>query len=123
MEAALSCSALDLTGDPHTTVCPADLTANPVFGAYQERFHPVRCFSQQFTLPDTYSSPVLSIVVSCHSHAPLQEFWERVCGPKVAVAMPCCAGFAELQYNAPTLEFADFEVYSPKREVKIYIDV
>ena len=123
MDAALSCSALDLTADPHSTVCPADLTANPVFGVYQERFHPVRCFSQQFTLPTTCSSPVLSIVVSCHSHAPLQEFWERLCGPKVAVAMPCCAGFAELQYNAPTLEFADFEVYSPKREVKIYIDV
>jgi hypothetical protein len=101
----------------------------------------------------------LSIVVSCHSHAPLQEFWDRVQAPKLAITMACCAGFAELCCSVadtkapsssstpstvaagdttgvdggiekaiptmplqPALEFDDFEVYSPKRHIKLYIE-
>ena len=30
----------------------------------------------------------LSIVVACHSHAPLKEFWERCPRPRLAIVMP-----------------------------------
>jgi len=170
---------------------------NEHFGEYQNRFFPLALMSQDFAIPsittnstttactdtNTASIKCLNIVVSCHSHAPLQEFWERLRGPKVAVTMACCAEYAALyttttpttptptsstacstqatiatntgasasdraaQYaesNAlpskktkkasnlsttqgnplvPILEFEDFEVYSPKRCVKIYFDL
>jgi hypothetical protein len=106
--------------------------ANPAFGAYSNRFFPVALLSQEFILPPAPtvrpggtalgSSPqsAVSVVVSCHSHAPLQEFWDRVSSPKIAVTMACCAGYADLPEDAPVLQFEDFEVYSPKRCVKIY---
>jgi hypothetical protein len=106
--------------------------ANPAFGTYSNRFFPVALLSQEFILPPTPtaspggtalgSSPpsAVSVVVSCHSHAPLQEFWDRVSSPKIAVTMACCAGYADLPEDVPVLQFEDFEVYSPKRCVKIY---
>lgn len=188
-------------GDVSCTIHP-----NEHFGVYQNRFFPLARMSQDFIIPTattitttnatadganagTGPASSLSIVVSCHSHAPLQEFWERLQGPKIAVTMACCAEYAALytttttasamtnttnttvansnmiiattspplitsaaaddraaQYaesNAlsskkskkttslnsgnnygtplvPILEFEDFEVYSPKRCVKIY---
>ncbi len=153
------------------------------FGAYQNRFFAVALMSQDFNVPvlgtnsseadSTNTTQSLSIVVSCHSHAPLQEFWERLPGPKIAITMACCADFAALYANnsgkkdklspnvldeadvkkagdsiavstdptvskragkrgkgglnrqplIPILEFDDFEVYSPKRAVKIYFDL
>ena len=63
---------------------------------------------------------LLSVVVACHSHAPLAEFWSRVPAPKVAVTMACCADFSDLKAETPVMEFDDYEVYSPKRRVKIF---
>ena len=63
---------------------------------------------------------LLSVVVACHSHAPLAEFWSRVPPPKVAVTMACCADFSDLKAETPVMEFDDYEVYSPKRRVKIF---
>ena len=94
------------------------------------------------------SSSMINIVISCHSHAPLQEFWDRLhinhsCDEnnddgdsthdkninnkrrmiKIAITMACCSNYAELNDDYfPVLEFDDFEVYSPKRRVKIYFD-
>jgi hypothetical protein len=62
----------------------------------------------------------LSIVVACHSHAPLSEFWGRVPSPKLAVVMPCCAHYSDLPGHVPIMCFEDFEVYSPKRCVSVY---
>eukprot|EP01032_Pedospumella_encystans_P008079 gene8079-9628_t len=151
------------------------------FGAYQNRFFALALMSQDFKVPafvpnnneGSSETPTLSIVVSCHSHAPLQEFWERLQGPKIAITMACCADYAALytpigsecavkstttyeEYAVkvaaeptevspplavskradkrgknvlhrtpliPVLEFDDFEVYSPKRAVKIYFDL
>lgn len=130
-------------------------------------------FSQEFPIP-FYPPPnegsgisgVLSIVIACHSHAPLQEFWDRVEGPRIAITMACCADYCHLDTasaNIMTLlptaavveamddnkhegsraaaveyceteaggqqsqsttvllrEFDDFEVYSPKRHIKIF---
>ncbi|KAJ1441765.1 hypothetical protein B484DRAFT_97171 [Ochromonadaceae sp. CCMP2298] len=65
--------------------------------------------------------PSLSLVIACHSHAPLQEFWDRLTGAKIAVTMACCASYCELSAE-PLCEFDDFEVYSPKRRVRIYAE-
>ena len=151
------------------------------FDEYQDRFFVLALMSQDFKVPafvpndseGNRNTQTLSIVVSCHSHAPLQEFWERVKGPKLAITMACCADYAALYAPIgsecatksttafegddvkvalestgvppalavskragkrgkgvlhqtpliPVLEFDDFEVYSPKRAVKIYFDV
>lgn len=64
----------------------------------------------------------LAIVIALHSHAPLSEFWTRLGGKKVAITCECCAEYSELHSvgESPIMEFDDFEVYSPKRRVKIY---
>jgi hypothetical protein len=73
----------------------------------------------------------LDLVVACHSHAPLQEFWDRIlkrnrqfCDGRrraIAITMACCAGYSYIDQE-PVLIFDDFEVYSPKREIRIYND-
>jgi hypothetical protein len=63
------------------------------------------------------------IIIALHSHAPLSDFWMRVKNcDKIAVTMECCAQFSELSSvgETPIIEFDDYEVYSPKRRVKIY---
>ena len=66
------------------------------------------------------SEQVLSIVIACHSHAPLQEFWDRVPCPKLCVSMPCC-GKSWSNLNEEPLEvYDDFEVFSPKRRIFLY---
>jgi len=62
----------------------------------------------------------LSIAIACHSHAPLEEFWERMPTPKLCVAMPCCAQYSELPKETPIFEYNNYEVYSPKRKIKIF---
>ena len=65
----------------------------------------------------------LSIVIACHSHAPLAEFWARLPSPKLTVTLACCADYCDLppsEQRHLLLEFEDFEVYSPKRLVKIF---
>lgn len=131
-------------------------------GKYQSRFFPIKAMSQDFDLePFTninisntsmLSNSMINIVISCHSHAPLQEFWDRLhinrsCNDddnnnidnstddnsinnnnkrrmtKIAITMACCSNYAELNDDLfPVLEFDDFEVYSPKRKIKIYFD-
>ena len=99
-------------------------------GDYRNRFTLFSGLSQDFDLLNTVedgidcaiSSRPLSIVIALHSHAPLSEFWTRLGGRKVAITMECCAEYSELHSvgEMPVLEFDDFEVYSPKRTVKIY---
>lgn len=64
----------------------------------------------------------LSIVVACHSHAPLKEFWRRVPAPRLAITLPCCENFSDLG-RKPTFQYDDFEIFTPKRRVRIYGDV
>ena len=61
-----------------------------------------------------------SIVIACHSHAPLQEFWDRVPCPKHAVVMPCCGKDWSNLSLSPLDTFDDYEVYSPKRKIFLY---
>ena len=73
--------------------------------------------------PTKKSPALLSIAVACHSHAPLEEFWERMPSPKLSVAMPCCAQFSELLKEKPIFEYDNYEVYSPKRRIKIFASI
>jgi hypothetical protein len=100
-----------------------DPILNPIdVSSYSDRFfqHPVR--SQEFIIPSSHDSNRLHIIVACHSHAPLSEFWHRVPQPKLAVVMPCCADYSDL-YQDAVLCFEDFEVYSAKRRIHIYADL
>ena len=72
----------------------------------------------------------LDLVIACHSHAPLQEFWDRILDADrknhpnhraIAITMSCCANYSDLNQD-PILTFQDYECYSPKREIKIYND-
>ena len=97
-------------------------------------FHQFVGLSQDFVLPRMSNDDIM-IIVACHSHAPLQEFWDRpVSCKKIAISMNCCANYCIL-YNScndchsgkkplldPLIVFDDFEVYSPKRTVRIYVD-
>ena len=100
-------------------------------GEYSDRFHLHNSYSQNFDLSHTCctesteindKSNSLAIVAALHSHAPLAEFWTRLGGRKIAVTMACCAEYSDLSGvgEFPVLEFDDFEVYSPKRTIRIY---
>jgi len=97
---------------------------------FHDRIELFSGLSQDYSIEDTCSPsadgsdsrapPLLSIAIACHSHAPLEEFWERMPYPKLCVAMPCCAQFSELPKETPIFEYDNFEVYSPKRRIKIF---
>lgn len=84
---------------------------------------------------ETEKVEYVDIVVACHSHAPLQEFWDRVLKRihsnqnggggggcrAVAITMACCANYSDI-IQPPNLVFDDYEVYSPKRQIRIYND-
>ena len=76
--------------------------------------------SEDFTIPDNEDGCV-TVVVACHSHAPLQEFYDRVSGPRCCVTVPCCAQFNHLRETALS-SYDDFEIYSTTRRVNLYAD-
>ncbi len=81
--------------------------------------------SQDFVIPPTTENgeSELSIIIACHSHAPLAEFWSRVTSPKLCITMPCCSNYSDLPGIEPLCTFDDYEVYSPKRRIKIYSEI
>jgi hypothetical protein len=97
--------------------------------SFHNRIQLFRGMSQDYKISasnttDTSKLSQLSIAVACHSHAPLQEFWDRMTSPKLSVAMPCCAQYSELATGKhPLLEYDNFEVYSPKRRVVVHAEV
>lgn len=89
-------------------------------GRYSENIEIIRGKSQDYLLHDQ-DQTCLSVIIACHSHAPILEFWNRITTSKIAIIMACCADYANLDDNTqPVLEFLDYEVYSPKRKIKIY---
>ena len=62
-------------------------------GTYSNCFQTVRGYSQDYPLPSpsgsaflaTAAASPLSIVIACHSHAPVAEFWDRITSPKIAI--------------------------------------
>jgi hypothetical protein len=105
----------------YVSIDPLLQTEDLEIGAYSSCLEVVKGYSQDYQIPPRSSlPPSLSIVIACHSHAPLAEFWERVPSPKIAITMACCADYSDLPAIEPIFQFSDYEVYSPKREVKIY---
>ncbi len=97
-------------------------TANAT-SMYHNKIELFSGFSQDYSIEKASGAghcPSLSIVIACHSHAPLEEFWERIPKPKLCVALPCCAQFSELPKETPILEYDNFEIYSAKRRIKIF---
>ena len=95
----------------------------------------VAAMSQDYEIPklpppldDISNDLFVEIVIACHSHAPLQEFWNRLLQRRIAsshralaITMACCANYSDL-IQKPILVFDDYEVYSAKRTIKIYND-
>lgn len=107
---------------------------------HQHRLIQVKGKSQDYRIPplpslssnsDEEEVQYVDLVVACHSHAPLQELWDRILKRHaagnsascraIAITMACCANYSDLKQE-PTLVFDDYEVYSPKREIRIYND-
>ena len=88
---------------------------------YKDRIHLIKMKTEEFTVPDkTLTNPAVSVVIACHSHAPLQEFWDRVPPPKLGIIMPCCGKSWSSLNLEPIDVYDDFEVQSPKRKIFIY---
>jgi hypothetical protein len=104
----------------YVSIDPLMRTDDLELGVYGSCLEVVRGYSQDYGLPPSHAPASLSLVIACHSHAPLAEFWNRVSSPKIAITMACCADYAELPDLEPIFRFSDYEVYSPKREVQIY---
>jgi hypothetical protein len=89
-------------------------------GPFQDRYTMAPMRSQEFVVPSKLCDEEVSIVIACHSHAPLQEFWSRVSSPKFAVVMPCCGKTWSSLTDTPIDVYEDFEVLSPRRKVFLY---
>jgi hypothetical protein len=117
---------LDVVADKDDVCNGNNTTAINHATSFHDRIQLFCGMSQDFSLPKrstsdkNYSTNHLSIVVACHSHAPLEEFWGRLECPKLCIAMPCCAQYSELPLETPMMEYDNFEVYSPKRRIRIY---
>ena len=56
----------------------------------KKRVQLIKQRTNEFKVPKKNNIEQLSVVIACHSHAPLQEFWDRIEAPKIAIVMPCC---------------------------------
>lgn len=114
------------------------LTINTNPENHQHRLIQVTGISQDYQIPplpppssssDYGRVQYVDLLVACHSHAPLQEIWDRIVKRNsgngscraIAITMACCANYSDLNQE-PNLVFDDYEVYSPKREIRIYND-
>lgn len=152
--------ASSITPDRNAPLCNNNASTHNRLGA---RFHQFCGYSQDFVIPRHTNADVdpsklkkyVSIVVACHSHAPLQEFWDRIQNEandhsiyKLAISMNCCSDYCMLYQQSnvgviesekkmkkklkkkndkksfiePAIEFDDYEVYSPKRKIRIYMN-
>ena len=76
--------------------------------------------SEDFAIPD--NDDYTSIVIACHSHAPLEEFWNRIhTKKKFAIGLPCCGkNLSTMESVSPLIVYDDYEIWSPKRKIYIY---
>ena len=99
--------------DPSMNTTPASL------GVASTRLHPINGLAEDFIIPP---DPVaFSVVLAVHTHAPLQEFWDRVPRPKVCVSLPCCADYGWLNKNL-YISYSDYEIFSKCKHINIYYD-
>ncbi|ORX82446.1 hypothetical protein K493DRAFT_411810 [Basidiobolus meristosporus CBS 931.73] len=85
-----------------------------------ERLICVQACSQDFEIPSEELAEGkydYHIVLGVHSHAPLQEFWDRLTvKEKYCLSVPCCADYGFLSHP-PIFQYDDFEIFSDKRRV------
>jgi hypothetical protein len=80
--------------------------------------------SEEFIIHNDNNDDI-SIVIACHSHAPLEEFWNRInTKTKHAISLPCCGkNWSTIESVHPLLVYDDFEIWSPKRTIYIYSNI
>jgi hypothetical protein len=106
----------------------------------QARLTVVRSISQDYAIdeikPGEHASGrrFIDIVVACHSHAPITEFWQRleICRKPEAVmgdyyrlcaSLPCCGkDWSLIKDVCPIEEYEDYEVLSARRRVFLYAE-
>lgn len=78
--------------------------------------------SEDFVISESPGTDFMSIVIACHSHAPLEEFYNRISTmKKCAVSLPCCGKFWSIMKNIePMAVYDDYEIFSPRRKVYLY---
>ncbi|KAL3928130.1 MAG: hypothetical protein SGBAC_012779 [Bacillariaceae sp.] len=121
---------IELNGHPHNLVQFTGLSQDYILPVLP----PASSQDDDAQSSETEKVEHVDIVVACHSHAPLQEFWDRVLERihsnqnggggvcrAVAITMACCANYSDIM-QPPSLVFDDYEVYSPKRQIRIYSD-
>lgn len=82
-----------------------------------ERLHICKCKSEEFT--NIEQNAKLSIILGVHSHANLNEFWQRVPSPKIAIVIPCCV--PQTTNVTPIGQYRDDKIFSEKNEVIYWI--
>lgn len=82
---------------------------------WYSRLHICPIKSQEFNPIDCS----ISVIIAVHSHAPFQEFWDRVNGHKIGIAIPCCVKH-EIDNLKPIYEYRDNKIYSEKNIIKIW---
>lgn len=68
-----------------------------------------------------YHGASLTVIASVHSHARLKPLWDRVKGPRIAVAIPCCV--PQEVGREPDVEYEDEAIISPERTVRIWVEM
>ena len=113
--------------DPILNFDTKDLNSNIL--SEKISIHPV--LSQNFIIPtietealdSNYSSNFFNIIIACHSHAPLLEFYSRLSNnhSKCCVSLPCCGKtWSLLNENILIDVYDDYEIFSAKRTVYLY---
>jgi len=60
----------------------------------------------------------LTLVVGIHNHAPLEGVWNRIHGPKICIAIPCCV--PQSVGRDPDQEYNDPGILSEKNHILIW---
>jgi hypothetical protein len=110
--ATTGCLSAELVSPAAVAMC-----ASPAAVASLPTLEPSLLSSRR--LLGSIAAPV-NIVIACHSHAPLQEFWDRVPCPKFCISLPCCGKGWSTLAEEPLYVYDDFEIFSPKRRVYCY---
>jgi hypothetical protein len=138
-----------------------DFDASGLPAAIRDRLVVAKCMSQEFDLaahiksqPDNPSpdrrtyTRIIDVIVGCHSHAPLTEFWHRIksirsstsastpaaeSSPlydaseptivyyRMCASLPCCGkDWSLIKDTCPVEEYEDYEVLSSRRRVFLY---
>jgi len=61
-----------------------------------------------------------TMILSRHSHAPLEVIWKRCNGWTISISIPCCGDFGEIKDTPIWFSYEDYEIPSPKRRVLVH---